>query len=66
MINKEQKISGCIYAEPDKYARGGFAYVIRPKNGMGWGLPTRDITPDDLRAIADHLENSLKSNVKVI
>ena len=60
----EKHISGAIYAESDKYEKCGYAYMIRPANGMGWGLPTRDITPDDLRAIADHLEQALLENTK--
>ena len=61
---KEIHISGNIYAEKDKYEKCGYTYVIRPRNRMGWELPTRDLTPEDLRKLADHLEASLSNNVK--
>jgi hypothetical protein len=62
---KEIHISGNIYARPDEYEKGGFAYWIRPKNGMGWGLPTRNINFEDLRKLADHLEDAIQDNAKV-
>lgn len=54
---EERCIRGNIYAKGDKYEPLGEAYIIRcPVTGHGWGLPIRNITPDDLRALADHIE----------
>lgn len=30
-------------------------YLIRNCSGQGWGIPTNDLRPEDLRAMADHL-----------
>jgi hypothetical protein len=57
----EATVSGCI-----KHRKEGFSgnpegdYTIRDKYGQGWAIPTRNITPNDLRAMADHLEKQLK------
>ena len=54
-MEHEIQISGNIYFS-DMYTEGG-EYTIRvPGTGQGWGLPTRNIEPDDLRKMADHLE----------
>lgn len=63
-LMKEIRISGNIYAQEDELKKYGYAYMIRPSNGMGWGLPTRDLTPEDLRKLADHLETSLSDNAQ--
>jgi hypothetical protein len=59
---KEKTVSGAIKWTDDRssYNRDG-DYTIRNKIGQGWGIPTKDITPDDLRAMADHLEKVRRS-----
>jgi len=52
-------VSGNIYAQPDRFSTDGFTYVIRP-NSQGWGLPTENIEPEDLRVLADELEKYRK------
>jgi len=54
-MNNETTVSGSI-----KYSDGG-GYLIRSKNGQGWQIPTRDITADDLRKMADHIDNRNKA-----
>lgn len=52
-MTNEITVSGCIKFDP----LGGGSYVIRtPHGNMGWGIPVDHIAPDDLRAMADHLE----------
>ena len=53
----EVRISGNItYRPPDTQNNLDGYYSIISPNGQGWGVPTRDIEPDDLRKLADHLE----------
>ncbi len=52
----ETTVSGAIKFQPDSSTKDGGTYAIRNRNGSGWGIPTNDITPEDLRAMADHLE----------
>ena len=54
---EEVTISGAIKWTDDRshYQPDGH-YAIRNRIGQGWGLPTDDLTPADLRAMADHLE----------
>ena len=55
-MEAEFKVSGNIYYKPisDEYV------IISPHTRQGWGVPTRDITPADLRAMADHFEQTRK------
>jgi len=53
------RVSGCIWWE----RVGSFVhkpdgtYTWRnPITGQGWGIPTDHVEPQDLRAMADHLE----------
>jgi len=62
MDKSEIQISGNIFAKPDRFEPEGEHYVIRSKFGQGWGLPVRNITPDDLRALADHIEKRRLNN----
>lgn len=62
MESQEAQISGGIYAIPDDYEPEGEVYVIRSKTGQGWGLPVKNITPDDLRALADRIEKRRLNN----
>lgn len=55
-MNDEITVSGSIKFEPESHKKDGGTYIIRSASGSGWGIPTRNITPDDLRAMADHLE----------
>lgn len=55
-------VSGNIWGEPDSLRVEGELYVIRnPATGQGWGLPVCDITPNDLRALADRLESRVNT-----
>lgn len=57
----EIRISGNLFASKDEYTKGGYSYVVvSPSTNTGWGIPTRDLTPDDLRAMADHFESNLR------
>lgn len=59
VMKYETRVSGCIWWErigscvhkPDG------TYTCRnPITGQGWGIPTDHVEPQDLRAMADHLE----------
>lgn len=52
----EERVSGNIWAEADSHNPDGETYKIRNGMGQGWQLPTRDIEPADLRALADRIE----------
>jgi len=53
----EQIISGCIKHRSALVTDTPYGeYVIRDKYGQGWGIPIKNITPEDLRAMANHLE----------
>lgn len=55
-MDKEIQVSGAIFATKDSSTKEGESYTIRSKNGAGWGLPVKDIAPEDLRALADRIE----------
>lgn len=52
----EERVSGNIYARPDKWDKEGETYIIRARN-RGWRISAEDIEPDDLRALADRIES---------
>lgn len=54
-MDNERQVSGCIYARPDDFEKDGYEYTIRA-NQQGWGLPTKNLEPEDLRKLADELE----------
>lgn len=59
MRDRENKVSGNIYAEKDEHSRDGESFVIVcPVTGFGWGIPTKDIDPNDLRVLADRIEKT--------
>jgi hypothetical protein len=49
-------VSGSIEFQPDVLHKDGGQYFIYNSIGEGWAIPTKDISPADLRALADHLE----------
>lgn len=55
---QEVTVSGAIKWTDDRahYQPDGH-YMIVNRIGQGWGLPTENLTPNDLRAMADHLEH---------
>lgn len=57
---EEMKVHGNIYHRAEELSLCGNKdgeYTIRnPVTRQGWGIPTSDLEPDDLRAMADHLE----------
>lgn len=54
----EQTVSGNIVFQPEQGAKDGGCYFVQhPVTHHGVGIPTRNITPSDLRAMADHLES---------
>lgn len=57
-MSKEITISGNIKWRPCSFLDDG-EYTIVYSN-QGWGLPTKNITPEDLRRLADHLEQTRK------
>ncbi|WP_018234337.1 hypothetical protein [Thioalkalivibrio thiocyanodenitrificans] len=52
----KEVVSGNIVARPDRLAHDGVEYFIVNRIGQEWGVPTQNISPKDLRAMADHLE----------
>lgn len=57
----KMRVSGNIFIVDYGFpsSKGDFSYsIVCPITGSGWGIPTKDIAPDDLRAMADHLEAS--------
>jgi len=52
---------GNIEFQPESTMTDGGTYTIWSPIGQGWGIPTKNITPADLRAMADHLEAQRKS-----
>ncbi len=58
----EEKISGNIWARSDKFYPEGENYIIRnPVTRQGWGLPVDSLQPDDLRVLADRVEERRKA-----
>jgi hypothetical protein len=53
---KRERVSGNIWAEPESHGRDDETYVVRNVLGQGWQLPTKDLEPADLRALADRIE----------
>ena len=51
-----EKLSGNIWIETDKYSKDGFKFKIKLNQSQSWGLPVEDINPQDLRVLADKLE----------
>lgn len=49
-------VSGAIEFQRDLGDKDGGRYFVTNRAGQGLMIPTRDVTPDDLRALADHLE----------
>ncbi len=53
----EQRISGQLVFQPERGAVDGGCYAIEnARTNQSVGIPTRNLTPEDLRAMADHLE----------
>ncbi len=63
-MTNDVRVSGNIYASPDEYEECGYRYVVVNRVNQGWGIPTKDLTPDDLRAMADHLDAALNGDGK--
>lgn len=61
-MESEQQVSGAIFAKKNSQTKEGEEYIIRSKNGAGWGLPVRDINPEDLRALADRIQQKRCQN----
>lgn len=53
----EIKVSGNIYASKDSCSKDGEVYIVRNKHGQGWGIDVNNVTPTDLRVLADRLES---------
>lgn len=52
-----EKLTENIDIQINKYSKNGFDYYA--KNGYGkFNIPVDNLTPEDLRSIADHLENN--------
>lgn len=57
----EITISGAIKFQPDAGNKDGGEYKVQLNEHQTWGIPVRTITPEDLRAMADHLEAQRKN-----
>lgn len=60
-------VSGCIRFEEGSMFRSGRdtgCYRVRSPHGFGVGIPTEHINPEDLRAMADHLERQRASRTR--
>ncbi len=55
----QKQLSGPIFYEECRFNHCGYMYTIRRENGQGWGIPTDGVSPDDFRALADHLEKAM-------
>lgn len=51
-----EHLSGPITFTPNKHTSDGEEYFIQLPGGVGWHLPVTNLTPADLRALADRLE----------
>lgn len=49
-------VSGAIEFQRDLGDKDGGRYFVTNRAGQGLMIPVRDVTPADLRALADHLE----------
>jgi hypothetical protein len=56
-IMQEEKLTENIDIRSNKYSKNGFDYYCRNSYGK-FHIPMDHLTPEDLRAIADHLENN--------
>jgi len=65
IMDNREKISGNIYARKESLEKCGYEFVIISKNGSGWGLPTKDISPKDLRKLADFIESKNATTEKI-
>lgn len=60
---KEVNVSGNLFAIEDKYDDLGCYFLVRnPKTKQGQGLSIRHLEPDDLRKLADFIENIQTGN----
>ena len=57
----ETTVSGAIKFQPYAGHKDGGEYKIQLNEHQAWGIPTSTITPEDLRAMADHLEAQRKA-----
>ena len=55
--NTEVCITGRVYARKDSHSQCGISIVSYTEYGQGWGMDLTNITPNDLRVIADFLES---------
>ena len=62
----EIKVSGNIYACKDSCSKDGEVYIVRNKHGQGWGIDVSNVTPTDLRVLADRLESIRNQNEAVV
>lgn len=59
----EKVVSGHITFQPEQGNADGGMYIVRnPITGHGVQIVTRNVSPDDLRALADHLEAQRAAN----
>ena len=54
-MSLKEKVSGNIEYRFDGIS-GGEYFIRNPFTRQGWEIPTTYISPDDLRAMADHME----------
>lgn len=59
----EKNISGNVFAIEDKFEDLGHYFIVRnPITKQAQGISLKNVEPDDLRALADFIENIKKGN----
>lgn len=59
-MSDEKLISGRLFYTECKRSRYGVRVVSRSENGQGWGMDLENITPQDLRILADFIDQRIK------
>ena len=59
-MSDEKLISGRMFYTECKRSKYGVRVVSRTEHGQGWGMDLENITPQDLRALADFIDERMK------
>lgn len=59
-MSDEKLISGRLFYTECKRSRYGVRVVSRSEIGQGWGMDLENISPQDLRALADFIDQRMK------
>lgn len=63
-MSDEILLTGRMYYTESKRRRYGVSVVTRSELGQGWGMDLDNITPNDLRVLADFIEERIKEENK--